>query len=61
VVAAGPLGYVMHLAAGLPQAWSRVVLVAPTWRGPLPTMGEYRQLYHLLKRGPIAASRSKPL
>jgi pimeloyl-ACP methyl ester carboxylesterase len=50
VVAAGhAAGYVMHLAAELPQAWSRVVLVAPTWRGPLPTMGEYRQLYHLLK------------
>jgi pimeloyl-ACP methyl ester carboxylesterase len=50
VVAAGhAAGYVMHLAAGLSQTLSRVVLVAPTWRGPFPTMGEYRQLYHLLK------------
>lgn len=38
VVAAGhSAGYVLQLA---PQhLWSKIVLVAPTWRGPLPTMG----------------------
>lgn len=39
VVAAGhSAGYVMQLAStGVP--WSAIVLSAPTWRGPLPTMG----------------------
>jgi len=50
VVAAGhAAGYVMHLAQHLPQALSRIVLVAPTWRGPFPSMGEHRQLYRMLK------------
>jgi pimeloyl-ACP methyl ester carboxylesterase len=40
VVAAGhAAGYVMQLAAQKPLVWSKIVLVAPTWRGPLPTMG----------------------
>lgn len=40
VVAAGhAAGYVMQLAARTPAIWSKVVLVAPTWRGPLPVMG----------------------
>lgn len=40
VVAAGhAAGYVMQLAAQQPSPWSKIVLVAPTWRGPLPTMG----------------------
>jgi pimeloyl-ACP methyl ester carboxylesterase len=40
VVAAGhAAGYVMQLAAQQPAPWSKIVLVAPTWRGPLPTMG----------------------
>jgi pimeloyl-ACP methyl ester carboxylesterase len=40
VVAAGhAAGYVMQLAAHNPSVWSKIVLVAPTWRGPLPTMG----------------------
>jgi pimeloyl-ACP methyl ester carboxylesterase len=40
VVAAGhAAGYVMQLAPQQPALWSRIVLVAPTWRGPLPTMG----------------------
>jgi len=40
VVAAGhAAGYAMQLAQKIPQACSRIVLVAPTWRGPLPTMG----------------------
>lgn len=50
VIAAGhAAGYVMHLTQQLPQALAKVVLVAPTWRGPLPSMGEHRQIYHLLK------------
>lgn len=36
VIAAGhAAGYALQQ----PQAWSKIVLVAPTWRGPLPTMG----------------------
>jgi pimeloyl-ACP methyl ester carboxylesterase len=45
VVAAGhTAGYVMQLAQEKPQPWKWIVLVAPTWRGPLPTMmGESRR------------------
>lgn len=40
-------GYVMQL----PQLWSWVVLVAPTWRGPLPTMmGEKRWFFNIIKK-----------
>jgi pimeloyl-ACP methyl ester carboxylesterase len=40
VVAAGhAAGYVMQLAAAQPGLFSQIILVAPTWRGPLPTMG----------------------
>jgi pimeloyl-ACP methyl ester carboxylesterase len=40
VVAAGhAAGYALHLAHQLPKQIARLVLVAPTWRGPLPTMG----------------------
>lgn len=40
IVAAGhAAGYAMRLARNTPQACSKLVLVAPTWRGPLPTMG----------------------
>lgn len=40
VIAAGhTAGYVLQLAQQQPQAFSAIVLVAPTWRGPLPTMG----------------------
>jgi pimeloyl-ACP methyl ester carboxylesterase len=40
VVAAGHgAGYALHLAQQLPKQISRLVLVAPTWRGPLSTMG----------------------
>ena len=46
VVAAGhAAGYALALARSSPGAWSRIALVAPTWRGPLPTMmGGYRPL-----------------
>jgi pimeloyl-ACP methyl ester carboxylesterase len=38
VIAAGhAAGYVME-AGAIDTPWSRIVLVAPTWRGPLPTM-----------------------
>ena len=58
VIAAGhAAGYVMQLAQQQPPVWSRVVLVAPTWRGPLPTaMGEHRGWYGMLRelvRSPI--------
>ncbi len=40
VIAAGHAsGYALQLAQSHPQACSCIVLVAPTWRGPLPTMG----------------------
>jgi pimeloyl-ACP methyl ester carboxylesterase len=45
VIAAGhAAGYVMHLAKQQPQLWAKIVLIAPTWRGPLPTMGAPRAL-----------------
>jgi pimeloyl-ACP methyl ester carboxylesterase len=45
VIAAGhAAGYAMQLAQTMPQSVSRIVLVAPTWRGPLPTMGANSQL-----------------
>ncbi|HEY9908732.1 MAG TPA: alpha/beta hydrolase [Thermosynechococcaceae cyanobacterium] len=52
VIAAGhSVNYVMELVSRQPPLWSWVVLVAPTWRGPLPTaMGERRKLYKLLQR-----------
>ncbi|HEY9895232.1 MAG TPA: alpha/beta hydrolase, partial [Candidatus Sericytochromatia bacterium] len=38
VIAAGhAAGYVME-AGAIDTLWARIVLVAPTWRGPLPTM-----------------------
>lgn len=40
VVAAGhATGYVLKLVVKQPEAISKIVLLAPTWRGPLPTMG----------------------
>lgn len=55
VIAAGhAAGYIMQLAPGAnynsPSPWSMVVLIAPTWRGPLPTaMGEHRWFYNALR------------
>ncbi len=51
VVAAGhSAGYVVELAHKNKSLWSWAVLVAPTWRGPLPTaMGENRRVYKLLQ------------
>jgi pimeloyl-ACP methyl ester carboxylesterase len=44
IVAAGHAAtYVLHQAARRPETIDRLVLIAPTWRGPLPTMvGSYR-------------------
>ncbi len=52
-VAAGhAAGYLVAAAARHPGAFARLVLVAPTWRGPLPTaMGEERRpLFARLRR-----------
>ncbi len=50
-IAAGhAAGYVLHLAQQQPCPWSQVILVAPTWRGPLPTMmGDLRFIHRTLK------------
>lgn len=40
IVAAGHAsGYALHLGTSQPERCLKLVLVAPTWRGPLPTMG----------------------
>lgn len=44
VIAAGhAAGYAIDLAATLPNIIAKLVLVAPTWRGPLPTMARGQQ------------------
>jgi pimeloyl-ACP methyl ester carboxylesterase len=52
VVAAGHAAtYVLHHAARQPGFTDRIVLVAPTWRGPLPTMaGGDRPLFAKIRR-----------
>jgi pimeloyl-ACP methyl ester carboxylesterase len=53
VMAAGhTAGYVMDLVAEEPKPWSWVVLISPTWRGPLPSMmGEgKRKSYRFLQQ-----------
>ena len=43
--------YVLQQARDRPASWSRIVMIAPTWRGPLPTaIGDHRRLYALLRR-----------
>ncbi|NEQ19686.1 MAG: alpha/beta fold hydrolase [Microcoleus sp. SIO2G3] len=45
VVAAGhSAAYVLQLANKIPTVFSRIVLVAPTWRGPLRVMGLNQQI-----------------
>lgn len=55
VVAAGhSAAYVLQLAQS--TVFSRMVLVAPTWRGPLPTMGANQQIAGVVRelvRSPI--------
>ena len=57
VVAAGHgAGYVLQLALRQPQTFSQIVLTAPTWRGPLPTMGASQQIAGVVRelvRSPI--------
>lgn len=58
VIGAGhAAGYIMQLANESPTTWSKIVLIAPTWRGPLPTaMGEHRSQYGILRslvRSPV--------
>ena len=59
VMAAGhAAGYVMDLVSDEPKPWAWVVLFAPTWRGPLPSMmGDGKRkwfgLIHGLVRSPI--------
>ncbi|MEH2171566.1 alpha/beta fold hydrolase [Nostoc sp.] len=56
VVAAGhAASYVLQLAVKQ-AAFSRIVLLAPTWRGPLPTMGASQQIAGIVRglvRSPI--------
>ncbi|HEY9828291.1 MAG TPA: alpha/beta hydrolase [Stenomitos sp.] len=45
VVAAGhSAGFALQLAHQLPRQVLKLILVAPTWRGPLPTMGVPKQI-----------------
>lgn len=57
VVAAGhAAGYVLQLAQKEPTAFSKIVLLAPTWRGPLPTMGASQEIGSMVRglvRSPI--------
>ncbi len=52
VVAAGHAAtYLLHHAAHHPGALARIALIAPTWRGPLPTMaGGDRPLFATIRR-----------
>jgi len=62
IIAAGhAAGYVLKHAGSAPQVTPRLVLIAPTWRGPLPTMMDghrpfFARLRHLVDRpviGPL--------
>ena len=57
VVAAGhAASYVLQLAVKQPATFSRIVLLGPTWRGPLPTMGASQQIAGMVRglvRSPI--------
>jgi pimeloyl-ACP methyl ester carboxylesterase len=52
VIAAGhAASYALKYAASAPQATTRLVLIAPTWRGPLPTvLGESRPILDRVRR-----------
>jgi pimeloyl-ACP methyl ester carboxylesterase len=52
IIAAGhAASYVLKHAGSSPQVTPRLVLIAPTWRGPLPTMmGEHRRFFDRLCR-----------
>ncbi|MBV8526065.1 MAG: alpha/beta hydrolase [Acetobacteraceae bacterium] len=52
IVAAGhSAAYALYHAAHHPGRFARLALIAPTWRGPLPTMaGGYRPVFARIKR-----------
>lgn len=51
IVAAGhAAGYALQLAQQKPQTCSRLVLTAPTWRGPLPTIGASQSLAGVVRQ-----------
>ena len=52
IIAAGHAAtYVLHYLAGHPGEVSRLVSIAPTWRGPFPTMtGAYKGWFEILRR-----------
>ncbi|MEH2061397.1 MAG: alpha/beta hydrolase [Nostoc sp.] len=56
-IAAGhAASYILQLAVKQPAAFSQIVLLAPTWRGPLPTMGASQQIAGIVRelvRSPI--------
>jgi pimeloyl-ACP methyl ester carboxylesterase len=50
LVAAGhAAGYALTLTEKLPKNVARLILIAPTWRGPLPTMGAPSTVAHTLQ------------
>ncbi|MEX0270887.1 alpha/beta hydrolase [Leptolyngbyaceae cyanobacterium UHCC 1019] len=50
-IAAGhSAGFIMQLAHQDPCPWSYVILTAPTWRGPLPTMGDHRWFFKRIQQ-----------
>ncbi|MBE9004865.1 alpha/beta hydrolase [Fortiea sp. LEGE XX443] len=57
VIAAGhAASYVLQLAVNQPSVFHKIVLVAPTWRAPLPTMGANPQIAGMVRglvRSPI--------
>lgn len=57
VVAAGHASsYVLQLAVKQPDIFTRILLLAPTWRGPLPTMGANPRIAEIVQglvRSPI--------
>ncbi|QFS45517.1 alpha/beta hydrolase [Nostoc sphaeroides CCNUC1] len=56
-IAAGhAASYVLQLAVKQQAAFSKILLLAPTWRGPLPTMGASQQIAGMVRelvRSPI--------
>ncbi len=56
-IAAGhAASYVLQLAVKQSAAFSKIILLAPTWRGPLPTMGASQQIAGMVRelvRSPI--------
>jgi pimeloyl-ACP methyl ester carboxylesterase len=56
-IAAGhAASYVLQLAVKQPATFSRILLLGPTWRGPLPTMGASQQIAGIVRelvRSPI--------